>query len=71
MLLLFPTTFSLVHAAVVCTILESISRLGTLCRYNGAQVLAACGCLKLLSVYLYLLVDAVSIACHQLGLLGL
>ena len=43
---------------------------GTLLRYNGTQVLAACDCLKLPSVYFDLLVNAAGVVCHQLGLLG-
>ena len=45
-------------------------RLGTHIRYNGVEVLEACNCLKLLSVYFDLLVDAAGIVCHQFGLLG-
>ena len=37
---------------------------------NWAQVLEACGSLKLLSVYFDLCVDATGVVCHQLGLLG-
>ena len=33
-LLSFQTGFNLVNAAIVCAILESISRLGTLVKYN-------------------------------------
>ena len=44
--------------------------LGILIRYNLNQVLEACECLKLLSVYVDLLVDATGVFCHQLGLLG-
>ena len=33
-------------------------------------VLEACDCLKLLSVYFDLCVDAAGVVCHQLGLLG-
>ena len=44
--------------------------LGTLVRYNCAQVLEACDSLKLLSIYLNLCVDATGVVCHQLGLLG-
>ena len=45
-------------------------RLGTLVRYNGAKVLEARDCLKLLSVEFHLLVDAAGVVCHQSGLLG-
>ena len=34
---------------------------GTFVTYNGAQVLEACDCLKFLSVYLALLVDATGV----------
>ena len=37
--------------------------------YNGAQILEACDCLKLLSIYCDHCVDAASVVCHQLGLL--
>ena len=43
--------------------------LRTLISYNLAQVLEACDCLKLLSIYFDLCVDATSVVCHQLGLL--
>ena len=33
-------------------------------------VLAACDCLKLLSIYFDFLVDAADVVCHQLGLFG-
>ena len=45
-------------------------RLGTLISYNWAQVLEACDSLKLLYIYFDLCVDATSVVCHQLGLLG-
>ena len=70
MLLSFQTGFNLVIAAVVCPVLESIFRLGTLISYNLAQVLEACDCLKLLSIYFVLCVDATGVVCHQLSLLG-
>ena len=59
-LLSVQTGFSLVNAAVVCAILESIS----------GQVFEACDCLKPLSIHLDLCVDATGVVCHQLGLLG-
>ena len=34
------------------------------------KILEACDCLKLLTVYFDLLVDAAGVVCHQLGLLG-
>ena len=45
-------------------------RLGTLISYNWAQVLEACDCLKLLTIYFDLCVDATDGICQQLGLLG-
>ena len=36
---------------------------GTLIRYNRAGVLQACDCLKLLSIYFHLLVDATGVVC--------
>ena len=41
--------------------------LGTLISYNWAQLLGACDCLKLLSMYFNLCVDATGVVCHQLG----
>ena len=38
--------------------------------YIWAQVLEACDCLKLLSIYCNLCVDATGVVCHQLGLLS-
>ena len=48
-------------------------RLGTLISYNLAQVLEACDCLKLLSIYFIfcVIIDATGVVCHQLGLLGI
>ena len=63
-LLSFQTGFSLVNAAVVCAILESISGL------EPSSVFEACDCLKLLSIHFDLCVDATGVVCHQLGLLG-
>ena len=34
------------------------------------QVLDTCDCVKFLSIYFYLCVDAIGVVCHQLGLLG-
>ena len=42
----------------------------TLFGYNLAQELEACDCLKLLSIYFNLCVDATGVVCHQLGLHG-
>ena len=40
-------------------------RLGTLISYKWAQVFEACDCLKLLSIYFDLCVDATGVFCHQ------
>ena len=56
------TGFSLVNAAVACAILETIS--GLELSSVIAQVLEACGCLKLLSIYFDLCVDATGVVCH-------
>ena len=69
-LLSFQTGFSLVNAAVVCAILESISGLEPSSVITENQILEACDCLKLLSIYFGLFVDATGVVCHQLGLLG-
>ena len=69
MLLSFQTGFNLVNAAVVCAILESTSGLEPR-QIHLSQVLEACDCLKLLTVYFDLLADAAGVVCHQLGLLG-
>ena len=45
-------------------------RLGTLVTYNWAQVIEACDCLELLSVYFDLPVDAAGVVCHLFALLG-
>ena len=45
-------------------------RLWTFISYNWAQILEACDCLKLLSIYFNLCVGATGVVCHQLGLLG-
>ena len=44
-------------------------RLGALVGYK-TQVLEACDCFKLLSIYFDLFVDATGVVCHQLGLLS-
>ena len=70
-LLSFQTGFNLVSAAVVCTILESSSGLEpSSVIIEPSQVLEACYCLKLLSVYFDLCVNATGVVCLQLGLLG-
>ena len=64
------TGFSLVNAAVVCVILESISGL------EPSSVVTEPRYLKLVTVSsfcpftLIICVDATSVVCHQLGLLG-
>ena len=45
-------------------------RFETLISYKWAQVLEACDCLKLLSIYFNLCVDVTGVVCHQLGRLG-
>ena len=57
-LLSFKTGFSLVTAAVVCAILESISVL------EPSSVIHE-DCLKLLSIYFDLCVDAAGVVCHH------
>ena len=37
---------------------------------SSAEVLEACDCLKLLSIYSDLRIDVTGVVCHQLGLLG-
>ena len=71
-LLSFQTGVSLLYAAVVCAILESISGLepSSVIRYFSYKVLEACDSLKLLSIYCVLCVNATGVVCHQLGLLG-
>ena len=69
-LLLIQTGFSLVNAAVVCTILESISGLEPSSVITEHRYLKHVTCLKLLSTYFNLCVDATGVVCHQLGLLG-
>ena len=68
-LLSFQTGFNLVNAAVVCTILESISVLEP-SSVIFEWVVEICDCLKLLSIYFSRCVDATGVVCHQLGLLG-
>ena len=69
-LLSFQTGFSLVNAAVVCAILESISGLEPSSVITEPQAPEACDSLKLLSIYFYLCVDATGVVCHHLGFLG-
>ena len=58
-LLSFQTGFNLVNAAGVCAILDSVSGLepSSVITLNRAQLLEACDCLKLLSIYFDLCVD--------------
>ena len=68
-LLSTKTGFSLVNAAFVCAILESISGL------EPSSVITEPRYLKLVTVsrfcpFVLLCVDATGVVCHQLGLLG-
>ncbi len=69
-LLSIQTGFSLVNAAVVCAILESISGL------EPSSLITEPRYLKLVTVssfcpfFFNLCVDAAGVVCHQLGLLG-
>ena len=63
-LLSFQTGFSLVNAAVVCTILESISGLEPSSVITEHRYLKHVTCLKLLSTYFNLCVDATGVVCH-------
>ena len=69
-LLSIQTGFSLINAAVVCAILESISGL------EPSSVITEPRYLKLVTVscfcpfFFYLCVDATGVVCHQVGLLG-
>ena len=65
-LLSFHTGFSLVNAAVVCAILESISGLEP----SSVITEPSCDCLKLLFIHFDRCVDATGVVCHQLGLLS-
>ena len=49
----------------------NMSGTGTLTSYNWAQILEACNCFKLLSVYFDLLVESAGVVCHRIGLLGI
>ena len=65
----FQTAFSLVNAALVCAILESISGL------EPSSVITEPRYLKLVTVssfcpFTLICVDATGVVCHQLGLLG-
>ena len=67
-LLSFQTGFSLVNAAVVCAVLESISGLEPSSVVTEPRYLKL---VKLLSIHFELCVDATGVVCHQLGLLGI
>ena len=72
-LLSIQTGFSLVNAAVVCAILESISGLepsSVVTVISAFEIFEACDYLKLLSIHFDLCVDAIGVVCHQLALLG-
>ena len=62
------------HSKLISTLsvllLSVLVWLGTHISYNWAQILEVCDCLKLLSIYFNLCVDATGAVCHQLGLLG-
>ena len=66
----FQTGFSLVNAAVVSAVLESISGLEPSSVITEPRYLEACDSLKLLSIYFDLCVDATGVVCHQLDLLS-
>ena len=68
-LLSSQTGFSLVNAAVVCAILESISGLEPSSVITEPRYLKVVT-VKLLSIYFDLSVDATGVVCDQLGLLG-
>ena len=67
-LLSIQTGFSLVNAAVVCAILESISGLESSCVITAR--VEAYDCHKPLSIHFDFCVDATGVVCHQLGLFG-
>ena len=69
-LLSFQTGSSLVSAAVVCAILESISGLEP-SSVITAQALEACDSLELLSIYFDLCIIMSQVSCDKLGLLSL
>ena len=69
-LLSFQSGFNLGNAAVGCAILESISGLKTSSFETEPRYVKACNCLKLLSIYFDLCVDATGVVCYQIGLLG-
>ena len=68
-LLSIQTGFSLVNAAVVCAVLESISGLEPSSVITEPRYLKLVT-LKPLSIHFYLCVDATGVVCHQLSLLS-
>ena len=70
-LLSIQTGFSPVNAAVVCAILESISGLEPSSVITEPRYLKLVTVSSLLSIHFDLCVDATSVVCHQLGLLGM
>ena len=70
MLLLFQIGFSLVFAAVVFAILESISGLEPSSVITKPRYLKLVIVSSYLSIHFDLCVDATGVVCHQLGLLG-
>ena len=68
-LLSIQTGLSLVNAAVVCAILESISGLESSSVMTEYRYLKLVTVSKFLSIYFDLCVDATGVVCHQLGLL--
>ena len=68
-LLSFQTDFNLCQWCCCLCYPGEYLRLGTLISFYWAQVLEACDCLKLLSIYFDFCVDATAVVCHQLGLL--
>ena len=69
-LLSIQTGFSLVNAAVVCAILQSISGLEPSSVITEPRYFEVCDCLKLLSIYFDLFAGAACAVCHQLALLS-
>ena len=68
-LLLFQTVFSLVNAAVVCAILQSISSLESSSVVNEHRYSNLVTVLSFCLFYFNLCVDDTGVVCHQLGLL--
>ena len=69
-LMSFQTGFSLVNAAVVCAILESISGLEPLSVITEPRYLRPVTISSFCPFTLISCVDATGVVCHQLGLLG-